>query len=109
MRQSDKSSRVANVELLRIIAMLMVITLHALGHGGILATYDFGTVGYFFFWLIEVTCYGAINVFVLITGYFMVNVQMKLSRIVKFIVQVEFFSLLSFFLVRFVFHAECSL
>ncbi len=31
--------REANIELLRVLAMFMVITLHALGHGGILDSY----------------------------------------------------------------------
>lgn len=101
--------RDVNIELLRIVAMLMVIILHTLGHGGVLAAYDFGSVGYILFWFIEVVCYGAVNIFVLITGYFMINMQMKLSRIIKLVIQVEFFSLLSFLVARFVFHVEYTL
>lgn len=89
-----RGKRNPEFELLRITAMLMVMVLHALGHGGVLAQYSFGTVGYFFFWAIETLCYVGVNCFVLITGFFMINAKLKLSRIVKLIVQVEFYSIL---------------
>ncbi len=38
MKNMNKK-REANIELLRVLAMFMVITLHALGHGGILDLY----------------------------------------------------------------------
>lgn len=102
-------TRYANIELLRIIAMLMVIMLHALGHGGVLETYDFGTFGYIFFGFVEVVCYSAVDIFVIITGYFMINVQIKLSRIIKFVIQVEFFSLFCLLMACFAFHIKFTL
>lgn len=47
-----------------------------------------------YFWAIETLCYVGVNCFVLITGFFMINAKLKLSRIVKLIVQVEFYSIL---------------
>ena len=88
------ANRQSNIELLRIIAMLMVTTLHALGHGGVLEQYELGTLGYILFWTIETLCYVAVNVFVLITGYFMVTSEAKPSRLIKLYFQVEFYSVL---------------
>ena len=89
-----KRNRQSNIELLRVIAMLMVTILHALGHGGVLEQYEFGTLGYILFWTIETLCYVAVNVFVLITGYFMVTSESKPSRLIKLYFQVEFYSVL---------------
>ena len=87
-------SRQSNIELLRILAMLMVTMLHALGHGGILECCVFGTVEYTIFWFTDALCFVSVDVFVLITGYFMVTAVPKYSRIVNLMVQVEAYSLL---------------
>ena len=63
--------REANFELLRIVAMLMIITLHYLDKGGILPKPDaaFTTAGYMA-WGLEAFCVPAVNVYVLISAYF---------------------------------------
>lgn len=104
MKERDTS-----IELLRVIAMLMVTTLHALGHGGVLEQYDFGTPGYVFFYFIETLCIVAVNVFVLITGYFMVKSEFKISRVIKLLLQVEFFSVICLIFAKFLFHANIGL
>ena len=96
--EKKTSVRQVNFEFLRIIAMIMVVFLHALSHGGVLEYYKFGSLGYIFFWFIETICYVAVNIFVLITGYFMCFNKMKLSKIIKVIIQVEFYSLLGTFI-----------
>lgn len=103
--------RQTNIEILRVIAMLMVMTLHTLGAecGGILKQYSFGTVGYAVFWLIESFCFVAVNCYVLITGYFMVSSDFKLSRIIKLMVQVGFYSALGIVIVHFVFQQTVTI
>ncbi len=101
--------RNASFEVLRVLAMVMVITLHALGHGGLLAQYDIGHAGYYIGWLIRSLCYVAVNCFVLITGYFMVNSDMKLSRILKLIAQVWFYSVVCLLATKFVFKQPVGL
>lgn len=101
--------RTLNIELLRVIAMLMVTTLHALGHGGVLEQYDFSTPGYILFWTVESLCYVAVNVFVLITGYFMITSEAKPSRLIKLYIQVEFYSLLCLLASKFIFHQPIDL
>ncbi len=102
-------TRKTNLELLRVLAMFMVIVLHTLGHGGVLNTYTFGQAGYYVIWLIESLCLVAVNCFVLITGYFMVESQTKLSRILKLMTQVWFYSVLSLFVAKFLFKQPIGL
>lgn len=95
--------RRANIELLRIVSMAMVITLHCLGYGGILDLYSFGETGYFLFNTLHGFCFVAVNCFVLITGYFMVSAEVKFSRSLLLIIQVESYSLLCLVLVKYFF------
>ena len=104
-----KSLRKSNFELLRVIAMLMVTTLHALGHGGVLAQYEFGTIGYSVYQSIESMCDVAVNVFVLITGYFMVTSTVKPSRLVNLFLQVEFYSILCLLVSKYIFRQPIGL
>ena len=101
--------RNASFELLRILAITMVIVLHALGHGGILNAYEFGHFGYILGWSLKSFCLVAVNCFVLITGYFMVNSQMKLSRLLKLIIQVWFYSVICLVVTKVVFKQPVGL
>ena len=74
-----KSTRNSNIELLRILSMLMVETLHCLAKSG--ALYDQTGSTALFFWWIEALCICAVDVFVLITGYFSVNAPFRAQRI----------------------------
>ena len=64
-----KSKRLANIELLRIIAMLMVVMLHYLGKGELLPTVSLrmDVTGYVA-WILESLSIVAVNVYVLISG-----------------------------------------
>ena len=92
---APKNSRIASIELLRSLAMLMVITLHYLDKGGILVslTERQGIAGYGA-WLLESFCIVAVNTYVLVSGYFLVEAGFKLRRLVYLIVQVLFYSIL---------------
>ncbi len=100
--------RQLNYELLRMIAMLMIVCLHYLSKGGLLgnpARADMTATGYAA-WLIEAFCLVAVNVYVLISGYFGVDARWGLSagqrvtfrevlrRPVKIWKQVFFYSML---------------
>ena len=95
-RQTDRQtdSRNPNIENLRVICMLMITILHALGHGGVLESYHYGQIGYYVFWLLEAICVVGVNVFVLISGFFGWRVKFTVSRIIRLWVEVELFSLL---------------
>lgn len=83
------------MELLRLVAMFMVIVLHYLYKGGlrtpIMESFDLNS---YIVWLIESFAIVAVNVYVLITGYFMSKSSLKLSRLLEIICQVLWYSLL---------------
>ena len=86
--------RQANIELLRIIAMLMVVTLHYLikGQAAVSLTLDMGVLN-LLLWFVKAMCIVTINVYVLISGYFLPEGQWKISRLFTLWLQVMFYSL----------------
>ena len=90
-----KSKRLANIELLRIVAMLMVVMLHYLGKGELLPQmkFDMGIQGYIA-WMLESLSVVAVNVYVLISGYFLVEGEFKAGKLGKIISQVLFYTIL---------------
>ncbi len=94
---STGSKRQANFELLRIVAMFMIISLHYMVKGGAATPFPFiarenpaGVIA----WLIEAFCIIAVNCYVLISGYFLVESAWKPGRAVSLVLQVLFYSLL---------------
>lgn len=87
-------ARQANIELLRIIAMLMVVTLHYLVKGQALVSLieDTGALN-MLLWFVEALCIVTINLYVLISGYFLVDAEWKISRVVTLWFQVMFYSM----------------
>lgn len=89
--------RQANFELLRIVAMLMILSLHYLVKGGAATPFPFAVQEHpagVFAWLIEAFCIVAVNCYVLISGYFCVESAWKPGRLVSLLCQVLFYSLL---------------
>lgn len=75
---NNKAARNSNIELLRILAMLMIVALHYLNGsmGGALDPNNIqqGTVNYYIANLFETICIISVNIFVLITGYYSIKV-----------------------------------
>ena len=89
--ESRKAPRQSGVELLRIIAIMMVVTVHYLGKG-ILYTVPFGSLNTILARGIESLSIVYINVFILITGYFNVKSPgFNLRRIVDLLLMVAFY------------------
>lgn len=90
-----QSKRQANFELLRIVAMLMIIVLHYLNKSDLLLLYteERAAVNYATHF-IESFCIVAVNCYVLISGYFLVESAWKPERVVSLVVQILFYSLL---------------
>lgn len=89
-----KKTRLANIELLRIISMLFVVLLHYLGKGGTLLEWgnENFTGNTYLAWNLEAFALVAVNVYVLIGGYFLVESRFKLTRIIKLWLQIFFYS-----------------
>ena len=87
--------RQANFELLRIVAMGMIIILHYLDRGGILVPYrEDASVLNHAAWLIEAFCMVSVNCYVLISGYFLAESEWRPGRVLSLAAQVLFYSLL---------------
>lgn len=57
------------IELLRILAMFMVVVLHVLGKGGIVYSQTVAPANYWTAWALEIAAYGAVDVYALISGF----------------------------------------
>lgn len=91
---SAGSPRMANLELLRCIAMMMVVVLHFLGKGNILGNLTEKQLGSTktAAWLLESFCIVAVNLYMLISGYFLSTSSFKLSRLLKLWLQIWVYS-----------------
>ncbi|HZJ77315.1 MAG TPA: acyltransferase family protein, partial [Clostridia bacterium] len=88
----NKGIRQANIELLRVLSMLMIITLHFFGHGGVLSNVEYGSLQYYFSWFLEGIAYVAVNCYVLIGGYFGIKSKFNFKKLFILLCEVFFFS-----------------
>lgn len=89
------NKRIASIELLRSLAMVMVITLHYLDKGGILVPLtEKQTLSGYGAWLLEAFCIVAVNTYVLVSGYFLTEAGFKLRRLIYLMAQLLFYSIL---------------
>ncbi|MFC5465624.1 acyltransferase [Lederbergia graminis] len=86
--------RKSNFELLRIISMLMIVVLHTGTHG--LSKYvdveTLGTYNEFFYYFIRSLAIIAVNVYVFISGYFLVKSKFKWRRLLLLFLETSFIS-----------------
>lgn len=87
------SKRNIGLDALKVVAMLMIVCLHWLLKGNALES---SNQLYNFSWLIYLFCVGAVNMYVLISGYFLYDKQMNLKKILKLEKQILFYSILAF-------------
>lgn len=90
-----KEKRNVGLDLLRIVAMMMVMTLHYLGKGG---AWSIDTKMKYVVWFMEIFCMISVNLYVLISGYFLVNSKFTWKKVLKLCTQVWFYSLLFLFI-----------
>lgn len=69
------------IDFLRIISMFMIVILHILGNGGILASVQIGSSNYHLAWILEIASYCAVNCYALISGYVGIYSVHKYSNI----------------------------
>ena len=90
MPMNRQIERKSNIELLRIIAMVMIVFHHYCVHGGFFDMFDFTHVSANMI-LIQFFSLGGktgVNIFFLIMGYFMIRKNMKVEKIWKLIYQI---------------------
>lgn len=87
-----KKTRQANLELLRIFAMVMVVTAHLVNHSNMIYAAQPGTASYYIVWTLFGVSFVCINIYLLISSYFLVESRFSLWKLVKMIVQVFFYA-----------------
>lgn len=87
-----KKTRLANLELLRIIAMLMVVTAHLVNHGNMITAARQGSLSYYIVWTLFGVSFACINIYVLISGYFLIEVKLSTWKLAKMAGQVFFYA-----------------
>ena len=93
--------RKSNIELLRIICILMIILLHYNNArmGGALTGVEKYSFNYYLVNFVESLCIVAVNVFVIITGYFSYEKEkVKISKVIKLFYQCAIYGLLIYFI-----------
>lgn len=91
--KSVSSSRHEGLDLAKVAAMCMVVTLHVFSHGGVIGGSEALTGAHWYACnFIKYLCFGAVNCFVLISSYFLSKAHLRAKRAVSFVLQVLFYS-----------------
>lgn len=90
-----KAVRQSNFELLRIICMLLIIGHHLAVHGDYAAPQNIAANEYVVRYFTTGGKLG-VNIFVLISGYFMINSKFRIRKLIRMFAQILFYSLLIF-------------
>jgi len=88
-----RKTRQGNLELLRLLSMLMVVTVHVCNHGGLVGNAQKGTGAYYVVWTLFGVSMVCINIYILISGYFLAESSFASFRLAKMELQVLFYSL----------------
>lgn len=86
--------RNANMDLLRIVSMLLIIFLHSIDHSGVLEAAVPGTWMYYYVYFGYYLAQVCVNCFVLLTGYFMIESKFRPSKLISLWMEVVFYSLI---------------
>ena len=88
-----KKPREANLDLLRIASMLLIIFLHSIDHSGVLENAEnYGTSMYLYVRFTYALCMVCVNIYVMLSGYFMVNSKFRLHKVVTLWMEAVFYS-----------------
>lgn len=97
MDNKQAKKRNANMELLRMLSMFMVVMLHGLGKGELLVNLTTNpSVNAIIAWVLESLSLGAVNIFILISGYYLIDSKFKVGRLIELVCELLFYSVLSF-------------
>jgi surface polysaccharide O-acyltransferase-like enzyme len=87
--------RQAGIELLRMVAMMMIVTMHFLANSGnLLEPGKQSDLSAVLGTILENFCLAAVNAYVFISGYFGYQGTFQVKRVLRFLCQIWFYSLL---------------
>ena len=90
---SDRKKRDANLDLLRIISMLLIIFLHSIDHSGVLEQAEVGSNPmYFYVRFFYALCQVCVNCYVMLSGYYLVNSKFRLQKLATLWMETVFYS-----------------
>lgn len=89
------NTRNIGLDLLRLLAMFMVVLIHVNNFGGLLQN-KFFSVDFLPIYLFESLGVVAVNCFVLISGFFLIKQEFRLKKLIALIVEILFYSYLCF-------------
>ena len=89
------AGRNPGIDILRIVSMLMVVTLHTLGNGGVLGAAVPGSALYWCAWFMECAAFCAVDCYALISGYVGWRSEFRVYRLIRLWLQVFFWSAVS--------------
>lgn len=93
MMSEKMQTRNYGIDFLRIISMIMIVTLHVLGHGGIIEGSELYPIRNKIIWLMEILSYCAVNIYGIISGYVGYGRKHKISSLIYLYFQVIFYTL----------------
>ncbi len=80
--EKQVKQRDMNFELLRIIAMLLIVALHYITHSGLEKRLELYSFNYLFINSMKALAMISVNLYVLITGYYMIKSKIKIKKVV---------------------------
>ena len=101
-----KKQRAINIELLRVLSMLMVVAIHLFTKTGVLQELSVNSPVYYMSWILYALCMTGVNCFVLISGYFLVDASFKFEKLITLYLQVLFYSVVMAVVTRYLLHLE---
>ena len=96
MENTKLSKRNINIEALRIVAMLMVVTLHCLGNGLLLGNPKINSYNLLLIRILDTLSSTANAIFLIITGYYLINKNFNVKKIILLWGKTIFYSLIIF-------------
>ncbi len=100
--KTDSGQRLWGLDLLKILCMLMIISLHFISHGGLSDYFADSSVNNYVMQLLRSVSICSVNVFVLVSGYFMVSKStLNFKRLLSIALAVWFYAWVYFALTYF--------
>ena len=84
----ETKKRLVNLDLLKVVSMVMIVCLHYLGKGGVLGKATLSDSNFYVAWLFEILSIVGVNCFILCSGYLMTENRFRLSKIIYLWLQI---------------------
>lgn len=90
---SERKSRDANLDLLRIVSMLLIVFLHSIDHSGVLEEAELSSNGmYFYVRFTYALCQVCVNCYIMLSGYYLVHSKFRLQKLVTLWMETVFYA-----------------